>query len=64
MRPYCLVTDQTFYQHIDDEISFQFQEANNRSNNWLPPPWAIVAMLVLGFNEFMTILRWMLILPI
>ncbi|KAG2371163.1 Protein ROOT HAIR DEFECTIVE 3-like protein [Vigna angularis] len=33
------------------------QEANNRSNNWLPPPWAIVALLILGFNEFMTILR-------
>ncbi|KAK8469738.1 hypothetical protein PHAVU_005G159600 [Phaseolus vulgaris] len=33
------------------------QEANNRSNNWLPPPWAIVALLILGFNEFMTVLR-------
>ncbi|XP_054784645.1 protein ROOT HAIR DEFECTIVE 3 homolog 1-like isoform X2 [Prosopis cineraria] len=33
------------------------QEANNRSNNWLPPPWAIVALLILGFNEFMTLLR-------
>uniref|UniRef100_A0A7N0ZXB6 Protein ROOT HAIR DEFECTIVE 3 homolog n=1 Tax=Kalanchoe fedtschenkoi TaxID=63787 RepID=A0A7N0ZXB6_KALFE len=33
------------------------QEANKRNNNWLPPPWAIVAMLVLGFNEFMTLLR-------
>ncbi|KAJ8774159.1 hypothetical protein K2173_009590 [Erythroxylum novogranatense] len=33
------------------------QEANNRSNNWLPPPWAIIALFVLGFNEFMTILR-------
>ncbi|KAE8715218.1 Protein ROOT HAIR DEFECTIVE 3-like protein 2 [Hibiscus syriacus] len=33
------------------------QEANKRSNNWLPPPWAIVALLVLGFNEFMTVLR-------
>ncbi|GAB2269229.1 Cell wall protein rhd3 [Dionaea muscipula] len=33
------------------------QEACKRSNNWLPPPWAIVAMLVLGFNEFMTLLR-------
>nr|XP_010925000.3 LOW QUALITY PROTEIN: protein ROOT HAIR DEFECTIVE 3 [Elaeis guineensis] len=33
------------------------QEANKRSNNWLPPPWAIVAILVLGFNEFMTLLR-------
>ncbi|XP_050231892.1 protein ROOT HAIR DEFECTIVE 3 [Mercurialis annua] len=33
------------------------QEANKRSNNWLPPPWAIVALIVLGFNEFMTLLR-------
>ncbi|KAJ1420304.1 RHD3/Sey1 [Sesbania bispinosa] len=32
-------------------------EANKRSNNWLPPPWAIVALLILGFNEFMTLLR-------
>ncbi|RRT49766.1 hypothetical protein GW17_00020019 [Ensete ventricosum] len=23
----------------------------------LPPPWAILAILVLGFNEFMTLLR-------
>ncbi|KAL8522532.1 hypothetical protein ACS0TY_012625 [Phlomoides rotata] len=33
------------------------QEASKRSNNWLPPPWAIVALVVLGFNEFMTLLR-------
>eukprot|EP01018_Ginkgo_biloba_P028053 Gb_27309 [translate_table: standard] len=33
------------------------QEANRRSSSWLPPPWAIVALLVLGFNEFMTLLR-------
>ncbi|XP_041000228.1 protein ROOT HAIR DEFECTIVE 3-like [Juglans microcarpa x Juglans regia] len=33
------------------------QEANKRSNNWLPPPWAIAALIVLGFNEFMTLLR-------
>ncbi|KAE9585916.1 putative P-loop containing nucleoside triphosphate hydrolase [Lupinus albus] len=33
------------------------QLANKRSNHWLPPPWAIVALLILGFNEFMTLLR-------
>ncbi|GLT74582.1 hypothetical protein SLA2020_463700 [Shorea laevis] len=33
------------------------QEANRRNNNWLPPPWAILALIVLGFNEFMTLLR-------
>ncbi|KAF3796049.1 ROOT HAIR DEFECTIVE 3 protein [Nymphaea thermarum] len=32
-------------------------EAYKRSHNWLPPPWAIVAMAVLGFNEFMALLR-------
>lgn len=33
------------------------QEAQKRNNNWLPPPWAIVALIILGFNEFMTLLR-------
>ncbi|MBA0712896.1 hypothetical protein Golax_011968, partial [Gossypium laxum] len=33
------------------------REANKRSNNWLPPPWAIVALIILGFNEFLTLLR-------
>ncbi|KAL0441408.1 UNVERIFIED_CONTAM: protein ROOT HAIR defective [Sesamum radiatum] len=33
------------------------QEASKRSNNWLPPLWAIVALIILGFNEFMTLLR-------
>ncbi|KAI5665460.1 hypothetical protein M9H77_15313 [Catharanthus roseus] len=33
------------------------QEASKRNNNWLPPPWAIVALIILGFNEFMTLLR-------
>ncbi|CAN0878019.1 Protein ROOT HAIR DEFECTIVE 3 homolog 1 [Linum grandiflorum] len=33
------------------------QEANRRNNNWLPPPWAILALVILGFNEFMTVLR-------
>ncbi|CAN6683903.1 unnamed protein product [Malus baccata var. baccata] len=32
-------------------------EAHKRSNNWLPPPWAIMAMIVLGFNEFMMLLK-------
>ncbi|GJW72108.1 retrovirus-related pol polyprotein from transposon TNT 1-94 [Tanacetum coccineum] len=26
-------------------------------NAWMPPPWAIAALVVLGFNEFMTLLR-------
>ncbi|CAJ1962890.1 unnamed protein product [Sphenostylis stenocarpa] len=33
------------------------QEAFKRSNNWLPPPWAIMAMVILGFNEFMLLLK-------
>nr|CAD1822487.1 unnamed protein product [Ananas comosus var. bracteatus] len=33
------------------------QEAHRRSSNWLPPPWAIVAIAILGFNEFMMLLR-------
>ncbi|KAL0701604.1 hypothetical protein Bca4012_057726 [Brassica carinata] len=33
------------------------EEANNRGSNWLPPPWAILALIILGFNEFMTLLR-------
>ncbi|GKV00869.1 hypothetical protein SLEP1_g13481 [Rubroshorea leprosula] len=33
------------------------QEANKRNNNWLPPPWATLALIILGFNEFITLLR-------
>ncbi|KAJ4901604.1 Protein ROOT HAIR DEFECTIVE 3-like protein 2 [Raphanus sativus] len=33
------------------------QEAHKRNNNWLPPAWAIVLMIVLGFNELMMLLR-------
>ncbi|KAI3684189.1 hypothetical protein L6452_33409 [Arctium lappa] len=41
------------------------QEANKRNNNWLPPPWAMAALVILGFNEFMTLLRnplWLLVI--
>ncbi|KAL2494043.1 Protein ROOT HAIR DEFECTIVE 3-like protein 2 [Forsythia ovata] len=33
------------------------QEAYKRRNSWLPPTWAIVAMLILGLNELMFLLR-------
>ncbi|KAI5332212.1 hypothetical protein L3X38_022341 [Prunus dulcis] len=33
------------------------QEAYKRSNNWLPPPWAIMVMVVHGFNQFMRLLK-------
>jgi hypothetical protein len=32
------------------------QEANRAAQNRLPPLWAIAAMIVLGFNEFMAVL--------
>ncbi|CAN1827184.1 Protein ROOT HAIR DEFECTIVE 3 homolog 1 [Linum perenne] len=41
------------YPHL---ITYR-EEANKRNNNWLPPPWAILALVILGFNEFMTVLR-------
>ncbi|KAH9795749.1 protein ROOT HAIR DEFECTIVE 3 [Citrus sinensis] len=33
------------------------QEAHKKNNNWMPPPWAILAMAVLGFNEFILLLK-------
>ncbi|KAI3772903.1 hypothetical protein L6452_04097 [Arctium lappa] len=33
------------------------QKANKQNSSWLPPPWAILALFVLGFNEFVTLLR-------
>ncbi|XP_034210772.1 protein ROOT HAIR DEFECTIVE 3 homolog 2-like isoform X2 [Prunus dulcis] len=33
------------------------EEAYKRSNNWLPPPWAIMVMVVHGFNQFMLLLK-------
>ncbi|RYR77113.1 hypothetical protein Ahy_A01g001579 isoform A [Arachis hypogaea] len=40
----------------------EYSEANKRNNNWLPPPWAILALIILGFKEFMTLLRYPLYL--
>jgi hypothetical protein len=40
------------------------QEAKRRGNNWMPPPWAIAAMLVLGFNELMAVIRNPIYLPV
>ena len=37
------------------------QEANKRNNKWLPPPWALDAFTILGFNEFMTLLRYFIL---
>ncbi|TVU49202.1 hypothetical protein EJB05_00500 [Eragrostis curvula] len=33
------------------------QQAHKRGNSKLPPPWAMVAIAVLGFNEIMMLLR-------
>uniref|UniRef100_A0A0E0FDX9 Protein ROOT HAIR DEFECTIVE 3 homolog n=1 Tax=Oryza meridionalis TaxID=40149 RepID=A0A0E0FDX9_9ORYZ len=33
------------------------QQAHKRGNGRLPPPWAMVAIAVLGFNEIMALLR-------
>lgn len=41
------------------------QEANRAASNRAPPLWAIVAMVVLGWNEFFAVLRnplWLLLL--
>ncbi|ONM01916.1 Protein ROOT HAIR DEFECTIVE 3 homolog 2 [Zea mays] len=33
------------------------QQAHRRGNSKLPPPWAIVAIAILGFNEIMVLIR-------
>ncbi|KAJ9565100.1 hypothetical protein OSB04_001066 [Centaurea solstitialis] len=45
------------FQPFIQLFKFVHLEANKRSTNWLPPPWAIMALFILGFNEFMTLLR-------
>lgn len=40
------------------------QEANRAASNRTPPLWAIVAMVLLGWNEFFAVLRnplWLLV---
>ncbi|XP_060671724.1 protein ROOT HAIR DEFECTIVE 3 homolog 2 isoform X3 [Ziziphus jujuba] len=37
--------------------ALSYQKACRRKNNWVPPMWAIVAMIVLGFSELMLQLR-------
>jgi Root hair defective 3 GTP-binding protein (RHD3) len=40
------------------------QEANRAASNRMPPIWAIIAMVVLGWNEFFTALRnplWLIV---
>ena len=35
------------------------QQAHRRANGGMPPPWAMVAIAVLGFNEIMTLLKYL-----
>eukprot|EP00244_Chara_vulgaris_P007610 TRINITY_DN2836_c0_g2_i1.p1 TRINITY_DN2836_c0_g2~~TRINITY_DN2836_c0_g2_i1.p1 ORF type:complete len:399 (-),score=90.90 TRINITY_DN2836_c0_g2_i1:1116-2138(-) len=37
--------------------ALQAQELARKNNSWLPPKWAVIAMLVLGFNEMMAVVR-------
>uniref|UniRef100_A0A0A9DGS3 Sey1/RHD3-like three-helix bundle domain-containing protein n=1 Tax=Arundo donax TaxID=35708 RepID=A0A0A9DGS3_ARUDO len=37
--------------------AISMQEAHRRSKNWLPPAWTILLLSILGFNEFMFLLR-------
>ncbi|KAJ3697494.1 hypothetical protein LUZ61_001199 [Rhynchospora tenuis] len=39
------------------------QEAHKRNNSKLPPLWAVIAMIALGFNEFMAIITFILRSP-
>ncbi|KAJ3675614.1 hypothetical protein LUZ60_004656 [Juncus effusus] len=39
------------------------QEAHRRNNSKLPPLWAVIAMVALGFNEFMAIITFILRSP-
>ncbi|KAF7135257.1 hypothetical protein RHSIM_Rhsim08G0233300 [Rhododendron simsii] len=51
------LTNKSITSHDPLASSTWEEEASKRNNNWLPPPWAILALVVLGFNEFMTLLR-------
>ncbi|KAG8090254.1 hypothetical protein GUJ93_ZPchr0011g26869 [Zizania palustris] len=37
--------------------AISMQETNRRNHNWLPPAWTIVLLAILGFNEFMFLVR-------
>ena len=48
---YCIVFDL-------NSFFISLQQAHRRGNGRLPPPWALVAMAVLGFDEIMMLLRY------
>jgi hypothetical protein len=37
--------------------AISMQEAHRLSKNWLPPPWAILLLAILGYNELMFLVR-------
>ncbi|EEC68426.1 hypothetical protein OsI_36606 [Oryza sativa Indica Group] len=37
--------------------AISMQEAHRRSNNWLPPAWTVLLLAILGYNEFIFLLR-------
>ena len=38
-------------------LNSSWQETHRRSKNWLPPAWTILLLAILGYNEFMFLLR-------
>lgn len=43
---------------FDFTFCLSLQQAHRRGNSKLPPPWAIAAIAILGFNEIMVVLRY------
>jgi hypothetical protein len=43
-----------------DNLYYSIREQSRRPppNNWLPPPWALPLMAILGFNKLMTLLSF------
>eukprot|EP00899_Mesostigma_viride_P026035 jgi/Mesvir1/6616/Mv12750-RA.2 len=63
----------TIWRSFDSEVTFSVsqalvtQEAARRANSTMPPWWALAAIVLLGFNEFMAVLRnpfWLLVLAV
>jgi hypothetical protein len=44
---------------VDLAIFMSLQQAHRRANGGMPPPWAMVAIAILGFNEIMALLRYL-----
>jgi hypothetical protein len=44
---------------FDLDYFIALQQAHRRANGGMPPPWAMVAIAILGFNEIMALLRYL-----